>query len=78
MKNKANGDLIKFIYDEMSSLEEKTYKNKLENDPELKEECRSLNLVRTDLDSIAYSPSEGALDRIMKYAKSLKPVEQSR
>jgi hypothetical protein len=78
MKNNANGDLIKFIYDEMSSLEEKTYKNKLENDPELKEECRSLNNIRMNLDSISYSPCEHTLDRIMKYAKSPKPVEQSR
>jgi len=78
MKSNANGDMIKFIYDEMSSMEEKTYKNKLDNDPELTEECKSLNLVRLDLDSISYSPSEGALDRIMKYARSLKPVEQSR
>lgn len=78
MKNKANGDLIKFIYDEMSSLEEKTYKNKLENDPELKEECRSLNDIRMTLDSISYSPCDGTLDRIMKYARSPKPVKESR
>lgn len=78
MKNKANGDLIKFIYDEMSSLEEKTYKNKLENDPELKEECRSLNEIRKTLDSIAYSPCDRTLDRIMKYARSPKPVKESR
>jgi hypothetical protein len=75
MKNNSSGDVIKFLYNEMTATEAKSFKRKLEQDEALREECEALGQAMEKLDGCQLSPRASVLKNIMKYAKSPKSVE---
>lgn len=77
MKNNSAGDVIKYLYDEMTVTEAKSFSKKLEQDQALREEYESLRQSMKHLETVKkLSPGDKVLSNILKYARSVKAVEQ--
>ena len=70
IKTFTENDLIRYVYGETSELETKEIETTLLIDPELAEDVRDIKLMTNALDNIQWTPSDGVVDKILKYSVS--------
>lgn len=79
MRKRSKGDLIRYIYHEMDSLESRMFEKSMENDPALTQEYRELRQTRDSLDGLQARPRHQVLRNILAYAAETQnpPVSQA-
>lgn len=75
MNNFTPEDMIRYLYNEMTTEEAQTLSQALEADWSLREKFEVLKQAMSSLDSLHYSPRPQAINAIMQYADATKPVE---
>lgn len=63
-------DLIRFIYNEISTEQHREIELTLLCDDELMEEYKSLKSTINTLTEVSYNPSNSTIDTILKYSKT--------
>lgn len=63
-------DLIRFIYNEISTEQHREIELTLLCDNELMEEYKSLKSTINTLTEVSYNPSNSTIDTILKYSKT--------
>lgn len=77
MKKQTTGDIVRYLYREMTATGAKAFEKALEQDPELKEELEQMKNTVSMLDSVHSSPNQAVLARIMDHASApCKATEQ--
>jgi hypothetical protein len=79
MRKTSKGDLIRYIYREMDSLESRMFEKSMESDPELTRECRELQQTRDCLEGLHARPRHQVLRNILAHAAETRipPVSQA-
>jgi len=71
----VTNDLIRLAYKETNhSLETIKIVEAVENNPQLKENFEQLMTIKSDLDLVAYEPSDASIDYILNYSKNIDLV----
>lgn len=78
MRKRSKGDMIRYVYHEMDSLESRMFEKSMESDPALAEECRELKETAGMLDGHVTRPRHQVLKNILAYAEETRrqPVSQ--
>ncbi len=63
-------DLIRFIYNEITSEQHREVELALLCDNKLMEEYKSLKSTADELTKVSYSPSNSTIEKILNYSKS--------
>lgn len=72
MRKGSKGDLIRYVYHEMDSLESRMFEKSMETDPALSEECRELKETAAMLDGLVARPRHEVLKNILAYAEETR------
>jgi len=71
----VTNDLIRLAYKETNhSLETIKIVEAVENNPQLKENFEQLMTIKSDLDLVAYEPSDASIDYILNYSQNIDLV----
>ena len=70
----TENDLIRYVYDETSEVENLEIENALLFDSETQEEYTQLVELKSQLSSVEYIPSETSVSNILSKAKELQNV----
>lgn len=70
----TENDLIRYVYDETSEVENLEIENALLFDSETQEEYAQLVELKSQLSSVEYIPSETSVSNILSKAKELQNV----
>jgi hypothetical protein len=76
MKKYSTGDIIRYLYHEMTATGSKAFEKALDQDPDLKMEYEELKDTTSRLDRFHSSPSPQVLARLMEYASTPCKTEQ--
>ena len=76
MRKYETGDIIRYLYNEMTTVGSKAFEKALEEDPELRTEYEELKETISDLDAFHSSPSPDVLDRLKEYASNTSKSAQ--
>ncbi len=76
MKKHSTGDIIRYLYNEMTDIGSKTFEKALEQDPDLRKEYEDLKDTVSRLDRFHSSPSQDVLARLMDYASTPTKTKQ--
>lgn len=76
MKKHSTGDIIRYLYNEMTAIGSKTFEKALDQDSELRKEYEELKDTVSRLDRFQSSPSPDVLARLMDYASTPRKTEQ--
>jgi hypothetical protein len=76
MKKYETGDIIRYLYKEMTAIGSKAFEKALDEDPDLRREYEELKETVTDLDGIHHSPNPSVLARLMDYASATSKSAQ--
>lgn len=69
MRQPTKEDMIRYLYNELTTEEASSIKNAIESDPQLKDTFDSLIASHVDLGNLNYSPEQSTIEKIMNYAK---------
>jgi thiaminase len=72
IKTSTHHDLIRFLYDETSSREDREMQRYLLADENLLEEFMQMVILKTSLDDICITPSDEVVENILNYSKTYK------
>ena len=70
----TENDLIRYVYDETSEVENLDIENALLFDSETQEEYSQLVELKSQLSSVEYIPSESSVSNILSKAKKLQKL----
>ena len=76
MKKYETGDIIRYLYNEMTAIGSKAFEKAMDRDPELRKEYEELKETVSGLDSLQSSPGPEVLARLMEYASTPSKTEQ--
>lgn len=68
-------DMLRYLYNEMSSEERAAFVQAMENDWTLREEMERFQQALSSLDTLHYAPRPQAIQSILQYAEATRPVE---
>jgi hypothetical protein len=72
MRKRSKGDVVRYLYHEMDSLESRMFEKTMESDPALTEECRELRETQGMLDGLVTRPRHQVLKNILAYAEETR------
>jgi hypothetical protein len=72
MRKRSKGDMVRYLYHEMDSLESRMFEKTMEADPTLAEECRELRETKVMLDGLVTRPRHQVLKNILAYAEETR------
>ena len=72
MRKRSKGDMVRYLYHEMNSLESRMFEKSMESDPALAEECRELKEAVGMLDGLVSRPGHRVLKNILDYAEQTR------
>ncbi|MBK6265967.1 hypothetical protein JKA74_13070 [Marivirga sp. S37H4] len=73
----THDDLIRYVYEETTTEENRLIEKSLAVDSALLEQCQELHRIKEQLDGSMMSPSEKTINTILEYSKgfNLHPVK---
>ena len=75
MNNFTPEDMIRYLYNEMTTAEAQTLTRALEADWSLREKFEVLRQAMSNLDTLHFFFRSQAINAILQYAEATKPVE---
>jgi len=64
-------DLIRYVYNETTELENSEIEQAILVNVDLAESLKELHALKDDLESVQFKPSKQSVDNILKYAKTI-------
>lgn len=74
MNHFTNEDMIRFLYNEMTTEETQQFIQALEADWTFRERFEVLKQSKEGLDKVSYTPRTSTINAIMQYAELTEPV----
>jgi len=68
MSQTSKGEMVRYLYQEMDSLESRTFEDAMENNPLLAQEYKELAEAKQLLNGLQARPSHRVLQNILAYA----------
>lgn len=65
----TENDLVRFLYGELNENEKNELEQALITDNDLQSKLNDLQLVKSDLDQVQFSPSQRSIDKILEFSK---------
>lgn len=76
IKTFTQEELIKYVYDEVTSAQKQQIELALHFDEELREKCADLIMAKEAVEKVRYTPGNRAIGNILAYSRMLNASQQ--